>query len=276
MAAIGRREKLRIAPRATLLLFAIWTLFPIYWLVSMSLKQEVDVVSRRPTFIFTPTFQNYFKVLTDPAVLGFLKNSLIVGLGTTLVGLLLGVPAAYVLARFEFRGSRDLGFWVLSTRFTPPIAMLIPYFVIFYKAGLLDTHLGLIIAHLGTNLSMIVWLMRGFFRDLPRELQDAAQMDGASRWQTFYWIMLPIARPGIAAAAILTFLFSWNEFLFSLVLGGSSVTTIPVGLYKFIGYQQIDWGKLSAGAVIMIAPVILFVLLVQRQLIRGLTFGAVK
>jgi multiple sugar transport system permease protein len=148
--------------------------------------------------------------------------------------------------------------------------------VIFYKAGLLDTHLGLIIAHLGTNLSMIVWLMRGFFRDLPRELQDAAQMDGASRWQTFYWIMLPIARPGIAAAAILTFLFSWNEFLFSLVLGGSSVTTIPVGLYKFIGYQQIDWGKLSAGAVIMIAPVILFVLLVQRQLIRGLTFGAVK
>ena len=276
MNAFGWRERLRIGPRLTLLLFAIWTLFPIYWLVTMSLKPEVDVVARKPTFIFTPTFENYVKVLTDPAVLGFLKSSLIVGVGTTVAGLVLGVPAAYVLARFEFRGSRDLGFWVLSTRFTPPIAMLIPFFVIYYKTGLLGTHLGLIIAHLGVNLSMIVWLMRGFFRDLPRELQDAAQVDGASNWQTFYWIMLPIARPGMAAAAILTFLFSWNEFLFSLVLGSPEVTTIPVGLYKFIGYQQIDWGKLSAGAVIMIAPVILFVLLVQRHLIRGLTFGAVK
>ncbi len=276
MNAFGWREKLRIGPRITLALFAIWTLFPVYWLVTMSLKQEVDVVARKPTFIFVPTFENYLKVLTDPAVLGFLKNSLIIGLGTTAAGLLLGVPAAYVLARFEFRGSRDLGFWILSTRFTPPIAMLIPFFVIFYRTGLLGTHLGLIIAHLGVNLSMVVWLMRSFFRDLPRELQDAAYVDGASHWQTFSLIMLPIARPGMAAVAILTFLFSWNEFLFSLVLGSSSVTTIPVGLYKFIGYQQIDWGKLSASAVIMIAPVIVFVMLVQRQLIRGLTFGAVN
>jgi multiple sugar transport system permease protein len=276
MHAFGWREKLRIGPRITLALFAIWTLFPVYWLVTMSLKQEVDVVARRPTFIFVPTFENYLKVLTDPAILGFLKNSLIIGLGTTAAGLLLGVPAAYVLARFEFRGSRDLAFWVLSTRFTPPIAMLIPFFVIFYRTGLLGTHLGLIIAHLGVNLSMVVWLMRSFFRELPRELQDAAHVDGASHWQTFSLIMLPIARPGMAAVAILTFLFSWNEFLFSLVLGSSSVTTIPVGLYKFIGYQQIDWGKLSAGAVIMIAPVIVFVMLVQRQLVRGLTFGTIK
>ena len=276
MGVHGLAERLRLGGRATLILYAIWCLFPVYWLVATSAKSEIDVLARPPTFVFVPTFKNYLQVLTDPAVLGFLKNSLIVGLGTTFFGLLIGVPAAYVLARFRFRHSRDLAFWILSTRFTPPMAMSIPFFVIFYRTGLLGTHAGLIIAHLGVNLSMIIWLMRSFFRDLPREFEDAAAVDGASQLQTFFLVMLPVAKPGVAAVAILTFLFSWNEFLFSLVLGSSSVTTIPVGLYKFIGYQQIDWGKLSAGAVIMTVPVVAFILLVQRHLIRGLTFGAVK
>jgi multiple sugar transport system permease protein len=269
-------ERLRIWQRGTLIIYAAWCMFPVYWLVTMSLKTQVDIVAKKPSFIFAPTFENYANVIKDPAVQGFLWNSLIVGLGTTGLGLLIGVPAAYILARFNFRHSHDVGFWILSTRFTPPIAMLIPFFIMFYKTGLLDTHVGLIIAHLGVNLSMIVWLMRSFFRDLPRELEDAASIDGASQLQTFLWVMLPLAKPGMAAVAILTFLFSWNEFLFSLVLGGTSVTTIPVGLYKFIGYQQIVWGNLSAAAVIMIAPVLFFVLLVQRHLIKGLTFGAVK
>jgi multiple sugar transport system permease protein len=266
----------RIGTRSILVIYAVWCLFPVYWLVATSLKTEIEVVANPPSFVFAPTFKNYLQVLTDPAVLGFLKNSLIVGIGTTVFGLLIGVPAAYVLGRFRFRGSHDLAFWILSTRFTPPMAMLIPFFIIFYRTGLLGTHAGLIIAHLGVNLSMIIWLMRSFFRDLPRELEDAASVDGASQLQTFFLVMLPIAKPGIAAVAILTFLFSWNEFLFALVLGSNSVTTIPVGLYKFIGYQQIDWGKLSAGAVLMIVPVVSFVLLLQRHLIHGLTFGAVK
>jgi multiple sugar transport system permease protein len=276
MGALLIRERGRVVTLAILIIYAVWCLFPVYWLVATSLKTEIEVVANPPSFVFTPTFKNYIQVLTDPAVLGFLKNSLIVGLGTTVFGLLIGVPAAYVLGRFRFRGSHDLAFWILSTRFTPPMAMLIPFFVIFYRTGLLGTHAGLIIAHLGVNLSMIIWLMRSFFRDLPRELEDASSVDGASQLQTFFLVMLPIAKPGVAAVAILTFLFSWNEFLFSLVLGSNSVTTIPVGLYKFIGYQQIDWGKLSAGAVLMIVPVISFVLLLQRHLIRGLTFGAVK
>jgi multiple sugar transport system permease protein len=276
MGALLIPERGRIITLAILIIYAVWCLFPVYWLVATSLKTEIEVVANPPSFVFTPTFKNYIQVLTDPAVLGFLKNSLIVGLGTTVFGLLIGVPAAYVLGRFRFRGSHDLAFWILSTRFTPPMAMLIPFFVIFYRTGLLGTHAGLIIAHLGVNLSMIIWLMRSFFRELPRELEDASSVDGASQLQTFFLVMLPIAKPGVAAVAILTFLFSWNEFLFSLVLGSNSVTTIPVGLYKFIGYQQIDWGKLSAGAVLMIVPVISFVLLLQRHLIRGLTFGAVK
>jgi multiple sugar transport system permease protein len=243
----------------------------------MSLKDQVDVVAKKPSFLFfVPTFDNYLEILTDPAVIGFLENSLIVGLGTTAAGLVIGVPAAYVLARFQFKGAKDIAFWILSTRFTPPIAMLIPFFVIFYRIGLLDTHVGLIVAHLGVNLSMIIWIMRSFFRDVPRELEDAASIDGATHLQTFLSVILPIAWPSISAVAILTFLFSWNEFLFSLVLGGTHVTTIPVGLYKFIGYQQIEWGNLSAGAIVMIAPVILFVTIVQRQLISGLTFGAIK
>jgi multiple sugar transport system permease protein len=276
MSGLRMRGSRAVTGRIVLAVYAVWCLFPVYWLIATSLKTDIDVVARPPTFIFVPTFNNYLHVITDPAVLGFLKNSLIVGLGTAAFGLLVGIPVAYVLGRFRFRGSRDLAFWILSTRFTPPMAMLIPFFVIFYRTGLLGTYAGLIIAHLGVNLSMIIWLLRSFFRDLPRELEDAAAVDGASHLQTFLMVMLPIAKPGIAAVAILTLLFSWNEFLFALVLGSHSITTIPVGLYKFIGYQQIDWGKLSAGAVIMIVPVIAFVVLVQRQLIRGLTFGAVK
>lgn len=234
------------------------------------------MTARPPTFLFQPTFANYASVVVDPAIQGFLFNSLIVAVGTTLASLLFGVPAAYVLARYRFKGNGDLGFWILSTRFTPPVAMLIPFFVVFYQTGLLATRTGLIIAHIAGNLSMVVWLMRGFFQDLPRELQEAAALDGAGHWRTFWSIILPISKAGIAAIAILCFLFSWNEFLFSLILGGGDVSTISVGLYKFIGYQQIDWGRLSAAAILMLLPVLIVVLAFQRQLIRGLTFGAVK
>lgn len=256
--------------------FAAWCLFPIYWLVNMSLKQPVDAVARPPTFIFMPTAQNYIEVLQDPRVIGYMMNSLIIALSATFFGLLIGAPAAYVLARHRFRGDSKIAFWILATRFTPPIAMLIPFFVIFYNIGLLGTHAGLIVAHIGINLAMIVWILRGFFQDLPRDLEEAAFIDGAGRFTSFRKVILPLALPGIAAVGILTFLSSWNEFLFSMVLGGNDVMTVPVGIYAYIGFEQIEWGKLSAAATLMLAPVLIFILLFQRQLVRGLTLGAVK
>jgi multiple sugar transport system permease protein len=256
--------------------FAVWCLFPIYWLFLTSLKRPVDVAARPPKFFFPPILQNYTEVLHDPSVWSFFRASTTVALGSTLIVLLIGIPTAYVLARYRFRGNADFGFWILTTRMTPPVAVLIPFFVMYVKTGLLDTSLGLIIAHVAMNLSIVVWLMKGFFEDLPPEFEEAAFMDGASHFQAFTQICLPVALPGIAAAGILAFMFSWNEFLFSLVLADSNVRTVPVGLYGFVGYQQIQWGSLSAAAILMLGPVLAFVALFQRQLIRGLTMGAIK
>lgn len=262
--------------RAALWLFAIWCLFPIYWLATMSLKLPVDAASRVPRLVFRPILDNYAKVIADPNIWSYFLHSSIVALGSTAVALLIGIPAAYVIARYRFRGNADYGFWILTTRMTPPVAVLIPFFVMYVKAGLIGTHIGLIIAHVALNLSIVVWLMKGFFEDLPSTLEEAAMIDGATPRQAFLHICLPVAMPGIAAVAILSFLFSWNEFLFSLVLAGSALKTVPIGLYSFIGFQQIQWGQLSASAVLMLVPVLLFVGIFQRQLIRGLTMGAIK
>ena len=255
--------------------FAAWCLFPIYWLATMSLKRQVDAIARPPRFWFRPIWDNYAAVMSNGDVWGYCGNSLVVAGSSTAVALLLGVPTAYVLARYRFRGNADYGFWVLSTRMTPPVAMLIPFFVLYVRTGLIGTYVGLVIAHVAINISIVVWLMKGFFEDLPAELEEAASIDGASPFTAFRRICLPLAMPGIAAVAILAFLFSWNEFLFTLVLG-DPIRTVPVGLYSFVGYQQIDWGGLSASAVVMLVPVIAFVFIFQRQLVRGLTLGAIK
>lgn len=264
------------ARRLLLWAFAIWCLFPVYWLVMMSLKAQVDAMARQPKFLFVPILDNYAKVLSDPAIWTYFLNSAIVALGSTALALLIGLPAAYVLGRYRFRGNVDYGFWILTTRMTPPVAVLIPFFVMYVRTGLINTHIGLIIAHVAINLSIVVWLMKGFFEDLPSEMEEAAAIDGATYFQAFRHICLPVVLPGIAAVSILAFLFSWNEFLFALVLGGSDVRTVPLGLYAFVGYQQVRWGELSAASIVLLLPVLAFVLVFQKQLIRGLTMGAVK
>lgn len=280
LAPLSRRTRIARAlgpwtRRVVLGLFALWCLFPIWWLATMSLKRPVDATARPPRFWFTPIWDNYLKVLEAPEIWAYFGHSTLVALGSTAVALLLGVPTAYVLGRYRFPGSADFGFWILSTRMTPPVAMLIPFFVLYVQAGLIDTHPGLIVAHVALNISIVVWLMKGFFEDLPPELEEAAFVDGATRLQAFRQICLPVAMPGIAAVAILSFLFSWNEFLFALVLA-DDIRTVPVGLYGFVGYQQIRWGELSASAVLMLTPVLAFVVVFQRQLVRGLTLGTAK
>ncbi|MFN8455777.1 MAG: carbohydrate ABC transporter permease [Anaerolineae bacterium] len=262
--------------RLILGVFTLWCLFPIYWIFSTSFKKSVDATASPPIWLFIPTFENYIEVFTKSEVMSFFLDSLIVGLGATGLGLLVGIPTAYVLARHDFKGRTDYDFWVLSTRMTPPVAMLIPFFVMYRTLGLQDSHLGLIIAHVTQNLAIIIWVMKGFFGDLPPELEEAGLIDGCSYWQAFRHIILPLAWPGIAATGILAFIFSWNEFLFALVLTDTQIRTVPIGLYGFIGYQQIYWSQLAASAMLMLIPVLIFVFIFQRQLIRGLTFGAVR
>ena len=265
------------ARRCSLAVFAVWSIFPVYWLVAMSLKQDREVLSRRPRiFFFEYQFDNYAEVIVDPNTLSYFLNSAIVALGSTALSLAIGVPAAYVISRYRFRGATDFAFWILTTRMAPPVAVLIPFFVMYVTLGLNDTHIGLVFAHVALNLAIVVWLLRGFFEDLPFELEEAAFMDGATHFQAFRQISLPLAAPGIGAVGILSFLFSWNEFLFALVLADEAVRTVPVGIYGFVGFQTIAWGNLSASAVLMILPVVLFITVFQRSLIRGLTLGTVK
>ncbi len=263
-------------PRLILYVFAIWCLFPLYWIAVTALKTRLLVLARPPVFWFDLTLENFTKVIHNPDIWSYFLSSSIVATGSSLLGLLIGAPTAYILARYQFRGRSDLGFWLLSTRMTPPVAMLIPFFVMYYRLGLLDTHIGLILIHVMLNLSIVVWLLRGFFAELPREIEEASALDGDSYFQTFTRITLPLAMPGLISVGILVFLLSWNEFLFALVLGDSTVRTVPVGLYGFIGYQTIAWGELSASAILLIIPIIIFILVFQRHLIRGLTMGAYR
>lgn len=262
--------------RLILYVFAVWCIFPMYWIFMTALKTPIQAMARPPLFIFEPTLANFAKVIGNPDIWAYFASSTIVAAGSSLLTLALGAPAAYILARYSFRGRGDFGFWLLSSRMTPPVAMLIPFFVLYYQIGLLDTHLGLILAHVTLNISIVVWLLRGFFSELPREIEEAASLDGDNHFQVFARITLPLAMPGLISVGILIFLLSWNEFLFALVLGDSAVRTVPVGLYGFIGYQTIAWAELSASASLLIIPVILFILVFQRHLIRGLTMGAYR
>lgn len=263
-------------PRLILYAFAVWCIFPLYWILLTALKTPRQALARPPLFWFEPTLDNFRKVIANPDIWSYFSSSTIVAAGSALLALALGAPTAYVLARYRFRGRGDFGFWLLSTRMTPPVAMLIPFFVLYFQLGLLDTHIGLILAHVTLNLSIVVWLLRGFFAELPQEIEEAAALDGDTYFQIFYRITLPLVRPGLISVGILIFLLSWNEFLFALVLGDETVRTVPVGLYGFIGYQTIAWAELSASATLLILPVIIFILIFQRHLIRGLTMGAYR
>ena len=258
--------------RITLLLF---TLLPVLWLLQMSFKTGVDAFRMPPLLIFTPTFENYLGLLQERFP-KFFMNSVVVSLTTTALSMLLGVPAAYAMARARFRGSAGLRLWILFTRMVPPIAVALPFFLMVRTVGLLDTRLGLVIVYLTFNLGLVVWTMEVFFAGIPPSLEEAARIDGASVLRIFLKVSLPLSAPGLATTAILCFLFSWNDFFFSLVLTRTQAMTAPVGIINFLNYEGWEWGKIAAGGTVVMLPVILFALLVRRYLISGLLTGAVR
>jgi len=276
--SIGFRRKLSISTVViygqTFLLLAL-TLFPVLWLIQLSLKVESEAFRMPPQLIFWPTLENYIALFQGKFARSF-GNSLIVSVATTLISLVLGVPAAYALSRAGFQADKGIALWVLTTRMAPPIAFAIPFFLTYRYLGLIDTLLGLMIIYLTFNLSLVIWMMRTFFDGLPRSLEEAAEIDGAGPWGAFLRITLPLAGPGLATTAIFCFLFAWNDFFFALVLTRSQAQMAPVAIVNFMNYEGWEWGKIAAGGTLIMLPVVIFSLLVRRYLIRGLTAGAIK
>jgi multiple sugar transport system permease protein len=245
---------------------------PVLWIVSVSVREPADTLSRR--FWTAPTLDNYRAVLTDdPAFLLGLANSAQVAAGSTVLALACGVPAAYALARFRFDGRAAFWRFVLSTRVAPPAALVIPYYVLYFELGLLDTLTGLVLLHGAANTSLVIWMLRGFFEDVPVELEEAARLDGAGRVRTFFHVTLPLAAPGVAATTIVALLASWNEFLFATMLTGSDTRTAPAAIAQYVTFRAVVWGKLAAASVLTAVPIVIFVALVQRHLALGLRAG---
>jgi multiple sugar transport system permease protein len=248
-------------------------LFPFYWMVLTSLRSQVDNVSRIPVWFFTPTWENYQNVIARNNFLEFTWNSFVIAALSTGIGLVLGLPAAYSIARFKQDG---LALAILIARLTPYITYLVPWYLAFRALGLIDTYLALTLTHLIVGMPLIVWIMISFFENVPQDLEEAAFVDGATRIGAFMRVILPLSTPGIVAASILAFIFSWNQFLFSLVLSGPNTRPVPVAVFNFISYGQIDFGGLGAAAVLITLPVIILTLIIQRWIVTGLTMGAVK
>jgi multiple sugar transport system permease protein len=275
-----RRIGIRIARKAAfaliLCIILLVVLFPIMWLILASFKNYVDVFAMPPKLFFKPTLANYYAVFIGKQIQRFAINSVIVTSTSTLFALIIGVPGAYSLSQFDFRGKKNLRFFILSIRIAPPVMSVFPLFVIFNRMNLLGTRLSMIIMYVVFNLPLAVWIMQVFFEDISRELREAAIVDGCSEVRVFWSIMLPLVRSGLAATAILCVIQSWNEYLMALVLSGSATQTLPVAISSFMTYQGIEWGPISAAAVVVMVPMIVFGLSVQKNLARGMTLGAIK
>jgi multiple sugar transport system permease protein len=250
-------------------------LLPFLWLLQMSFKSNDLILQIPPPLIFTPTLENYTSLWRGAFPASFV-NSLLSASFSTALALLLGVPAAYALSRWSGRGKRTLSFAILVTRMAPPIAFTIPFFLFYRWIGLLDTVTALVLVYTSFNLPLVIWMMQPFFETIPQSLEEAALVDGAGPRAVFLRIVLPMVAPGIAATAILCFLYAWNDFFFALILTRTNARTAPVAVVNFMNYEGWEWGKIAAGGSLVMAPVLIFSLAVRRYLVSGLTAGAVK
>lgn len=253
-----------------------FAMFPFYWMVTSSLKDQTDLLASPPVWFFAPTLDHYREILADEKVLSAIGNSLIIATSTTVLAILLGTPAAYALARFDFRGKSDLWFWFISNRMISPIVLALPIYLLALGLGLLDTHLVLVLVYITFNLPIVVWICTDQFRSIPSELEQAARLDGANQFTIFRKIYVPLGLPGIAVSAIFSFIFSWNELLYALVLTRRDVQTAPVVATSFMSGYELPWGKIMATGTLIVLPVTIFALLVSRHMVRGLTMGATK
>ena len=257
-----------------LLIWVIFSLFPILWMILISLKNDADIF--RTIFSFRPTIENYEKVLIGTNYLKAFFDNIIISVGAVLLSILVGTPAAYALARYDFKGKDNFAFTILSFRFAPELLVILPLFLIYQKLGLYDTHMGLIWVYQLITLPLLIWVLRGYFEDISIEIEYAAQIDGYRRYHIIYNILLPLIRPGLVASALLAFIFAWNNFTFGLLLSGYSVETITVSSIKYLASDTVHYGQMAAASLIAVIPEIILAIFIQKHLVRGLSFGAVK
>jgi multiple sugar transport system permease protein len=276
--AMKRHRARRLAGRVGLYASVILLVSPavlfFLWMLSLSLKNELDNTAYPPVFIPNPpTLANFVDVFAKNDFLTYTINSVIVSFSATGLALLFGVPAGYGIAKAKATKAAAL---ILIARVTPGLSYLIPLFLLFQWLGMIGTLTPLVITHLVITVPIVVWVMIGFFEGLPGELEEAALVDGATIWQAFVHVAMPLARPGIMVAMILSFIFSWNNFMFALVLSGANTKTLPVAIFDFVGYASIDWGGLMAAATIVTLPIMVIALFTQKYIVSGLTAGATK
>ena len=270
-----RLSTARIAHAVGLILVILFALFPFYWMVTSSLKNQTDLLASPPVWSFVPTLANYQEIFADRSVTNAVINSLIVASATTILSVLLGTPAAFALARYEFRGKAELWFWFSEPHDQSDVWLC----RLFARAQLrpLNTHAVLVLIYLTFNLPIVVWICTDHFRSIPSELEQSARLEGASQFDIFWRIYLPLGVPGVAVSAIFAFIFSWNELLYALVLITSQgLKTAPVVATNFMSGYELPWGKIMATSTVIVLPVTIFALLVSRHMVRGLTMGATK
>ncbi|MEI7027005.1 carbohydrate ABC transporter permease [Paenibacillus sp. y28] len=268
-----RKKGLRVLQSVLTFLVVFIFAFPFLWMVMASFKTQAQIMSTGQFFSFSPEARNYSSVFQEYDFLRFIWNSFIVAVGSTFFSLLLGLPAAYAVARYHLQ---KLGLIILVARIVPGITFLIPWFILFSKINLVDTYTSLILSHMLVGLPFIIWIMISFFEALPTEIEESGLIDGCTKHQVFMRIILPISGPGIITSSLLSFIFSWNNFMFSIILAGDKTKTLPIAVFNFMSYSEINWGALMAAACIITLPVLIIALLAQRYVVSGLTGGAVK
>ena len=257
------------------LLITAFFAFPLVWILMTAVKPQLDVFAYPPKFLFSPTLDNYRRVL-DSDYMDTLGHSVIVALVSALFSVVLGTLTAYGFSRYKLRAGDNLLFWILSLRMLPVIAVIVPYFLLFQEIGLTDTLLALMLVYSIFNISFSVWLLKGFFDEVPREMEEAAKMDGYGPWGVFVRVALPLVIPGIATAAVFNIVQTINEFLLAFVLTQREATTAPVALLRFLTPLGTDWSGISAAASMLVLPAIVFTVLVRKHLIRGMSFGQLE
>jgi len=269
-----------------LLVVALFFLFPIAWIFLMSFQTNEQILRIPPRLVFEPTLSNYAALISgklqtasgtlEIPFMNNLRNSVILSTASVLLSLVLGVPAAYAFARFKFRLGENIAFTLLSFRFAPPLLVLLPLSLYYRSLGLTDTWIGLIWVYQLITLPLILWIVRGYFEDISPDIEHAYRLDGHSWWRSFTRIAVPLARPGIAAAGLLAFIFAWNNFVFALILASASKQPVTVGALAFVTASGIQYGQIAAGVVLSVTPTLLLALYAQRYLVEGLSLGAVK
>lgn len=264
----------RILPGMLAWLIALALFFPIFWMTITAFKTERDAYSM--SLIFSPTLDSFREVFARSDYFLFARNSILISVGVTVLCLLLAVPAAYTMAFFPTRRTQKLLLWMLSTKMMPSVGVLVPIYLLWKNAGLLDTVSGLVIVYALMNLPIAVWMAFTYFNEIPRDILEAGRIDGAATWQEIVYLLMPMALPGLASTALLLVILSWNEAFWSINLSSSSAAPLTVFIASYSSPEGLFWAKLSAASLLAVAPILLVGWVSQKQLVRGLTFGAVK